>query len=100
MKNLISELKKDYDYIIIDSPPVLSVPDARLISTVSDINIYIVKWNKTSRAQVDQGLDMISSSGTKTIGLVLNQIDPNKTKTYGYTGSYGYDTYGSKYYES
>ena len=97
---LLTELREYYDYIIIDSPPVLSVPDARLISTVSDINIYIVKWNKTSRAQVDQGLDMISSIGTKTIGLVLNQIDPNKTKTYGYTGSYGYDTYGSKYYES
>ena len=97
---LLTELREYYDYIIIDSPPVLSVPDARLISTVSDINIYIVKWNKTTRAQVDQGLDMISSKGVKTIGLVLNQINSNKAKTYGYTGSYGCDTYGSKYYES
>ena len=97
---LLTELREYYDYIIIDSPPVLSVPDARLISTLSDINIYIVKWNKTTRAQVDQGLDMISSIGVKTIGLVLNQINSNKAKTYGYTGSYGYDTYGSKYYES
>ena len=97
---LLAELREYYDYILIDSPPVLSVPDARLISTHSDVNIYIVKWNKTTRAQVDQGLDMISSIGVKTIGLVLNQIGPNKTKTYGYTGSYGYDTYGSKYYES
>jgi polysaccharide biosynthesis transport protein len=97
---LLTELRKYYDYILIDSPPVLSVPDARLISTVSDTNIYIVKWNKTTHAQVEQGLDMISSIGTKTIGLVLNQIDSNKSKTYGYTGSYGYDTYGSKYYES
>jgi len=97
---LLTELREYYDYILIDSPPVLSVPDARLISTYSDANIYIVKWNKTTRAQVDQGLDMIASIGVKTIGLVLNQIGPNKTKTYGYTGSYGYDTYGSKYYES
>ncbi|MDC0565005.1 polysaccharide biosynthesis tyrosine autokinase [Amylibacter sp.] len=97
---LLTELREYYDYIIIDSPPVLSVPDARLISTISDISIYIVKWNKTTRAQVDQGLDMITSMGVKTIGLVLNQIDSNKAKTYGYTGSYGYDTYGSKYYES
>ncbi len=97
---LLTKLREYYDYIIIDSPPVLSVPDARLISTISDISIYIVKWNKTTHAQIDQGLDMISSIGVKTIGLVLNQIDPSKTKTYGYTGSYGYDTYGSKYYES
>ncbi|MDC1489121.1 polysaccharide biosynthesis tyrosine autokinase [Amylibacter sp.] len=97
---LLTELRENYDYILIDSPPILSVPDARLISAVSDINIYIVKWNKTTRAQVEQGLEMISSIGAKTIGLVLNQIDPNNTKAYGYTGSYGYDTYGSKYYES
>jgi Mrp family chromosome partitioning ATPase len=49
---------------------------------------------------VDQGLEMLSSIGVNTIGLVLNQIDPHKTKTYGYTGSYGYGAYGSKYYES
>jgi succinoglycan biosynthesis transport protein ExoP len=97
---LLTELREYYDYIIIDSPPVLSVPDARLISTISDISIYIVKWNKTTHAQVEQGIDMIASMGVKTIGLVLNQIDSNKAKTYGYTGSYGYDTYGSKYYES
>ena len=97
---LLTKLREYYDYIIIDSPPVLSVPDARLISTISDISIYIVKWNKTTHAQIDQGLDMITCMGVKTIGLVLNQIDSNKAKTYGYTGSYGYDTYGSKYYES
>ncbi|MDB9817379.1 polysaccharide biosynthesis tyrosine autokinase [Amylibacter sp.] len=97
---LLTELREYYDYIIIDSPPLLSVPDARLISMVSDITLYIVKWNKTTHAQVDQGLELISSIGVKTIGLVLNQIDSNKAKTYGYTGSYGYDTYGSKYYEN
>ena len=97
---LLTELREYYDYIIIDSPPVLAVPDARLIGAISDANIYVVEWNKTTVAQVDQGLDMLSSIGVNTIGLVLNQIDPYKTKTYGYTGSYGYGAYGSEYYES
>lgn len=97
---LITELREYYDYIIIDSPPVLAVPDARLISAISDANIYVVEWNKTTCAQVDQGLEMLSSIGVNTIGLVLNQIDPHNTKTYGYTGSYGYGAYGSEYYES
>jgi succinoglycan biosynthesis transport protein ExoP len=97
---LLTELREYYDYIIIDSPPVLAVPDARLIGAISDANIYVVEWNKTTCAQVDQGLEMLSSIGVNTIGLVLNQIDPHKTKTYGYTGSYGYGAYGSKYYES
>jgi capsular exopolysaccharide synthesis family protein len=97
---LLTELREHYDYIIIDSPPILAVPDARLIGNISDFNIYIVKWNKSTRAQVDQGLDMLSSIGVNTIGLVLNQIDTRKTKTYGYTGSYGSGAYGSEYYES
>ena len=97
---LLTELREYYDYILIDSPPVLAVPDARLIGAISDANIYVVEWNKTTCAQVDQGLDMLSSIGVNTIGLVLNQIDPHKTKTYGYTGSYGYGAYGSEYYES
>ena len=97
---LLTELREHYDYIIIDSPPILAVPDARLIGNISDVNIYIVKWNKSTRAQVDQGLDMLSSIGVNTIGLVLNQIDTRKTKTYGYTGSYGSGAYGSEYYET
>ena len=97
---LLTEFREHYDYIIIDSPPVLVVPDARLIGTISDANIYIVKWNKSTRAQVDQGLDMLSSIGVNTIGLVLNQIDTRKAKTYDYTGSYGYGEYGSEYYEN
>ena len=97
---LLTELREYYDYIIIDSPPVLAVPDARVIGAISDANIYVVEWNKTSSAQVDQGLEMLSSIGVNTIGLVLNQIDSRKTQTYGYTGSYGYGAYRSEYYES
>jgi Mrp family chromosome partitioning ATPase len=97
---LLTELREHYDYILIDTPPVLAVPDARLIGNISDANIYIVKWNKSTRGQVNQGLEMLSSIGVNTIGLVLNQIDTRNTKTYGYTGSYGYSAYGSEYYES
>jgi polysaccharide biosynthesis transport protein len=97
---LITELREDYDYILIDTPPVLAVPDARIIGALSDANIYIVEWNKTTRAQVDQGLDMLLSVGIKITGLVLNQIDPYKIKTYGYESQYGYEAYKSKYYEN
>ena len=97
---LLSELREHYDYILIDSPPVLSVPDARVIGANTDANIYIVEWNKTNRSQVIQGLEMLSSVGVKITGLVLNQIDPNKIKSYGYISPYGYTAYGSEYYES
>mgnify|MGYP001054941595 FL=1 len=98
--NLLTELRKEFDYILIDTSPVLSVPDARVIGAISDANIYIVEWNKTTRAQVHQGLEMLSSVGVGTTGLVLNQINTKKMKFYGYTAQYGYDAYGSEYYDS
>jgi len=97
---LLSELRDHYDYILIDTPPVLAVPDARIIGAKSDANIYIVEWNKTTRLQVDQGIDMFLSIGVNITGLVLNQIDPHKMKTYGTVSQYGYDIEGAEYYDN
>jgi len=97
---LLIELREHYDHILIDSPPVLAVSDARVIGAKTDANIYIVEWNKTTRAQVEQGLDMLSSIGVVTTGIVLNQIDLDKIRTFGQTNQYGYDSYGSEYYEN
>lgn len=97
---LIAELRENYDYILIDTPPVLVVPDARVIAGNIDANIYIVEWNKTTRAQVDQGLKMLSSVSVNSTGLILNQVNTQKVKTYGYANQYGYGLYGSKYYQT
>ena len=96
---LLTDLREHYDFILIDTPPVLAVPDARVIGANCDANIYIVEWNKTTREQVDQGLEMLSSVGVETNGLVLNQIDKRKMKSYGYVREYGYGLDGSEYYE-
>jgi len=96
----LTELRDHYDYILLDSPPVLAVPDARLLGANADANIYIVEWNKTTRAQLNQGLEMFSSVGVNITGLVLNQVNAKKLKTFGYISSYGYNAYGSEYYDS
>lgn len=97
---LLTDVKDYYDYVIIDTPPVLAVPDARLIGAKSDATIFIVHWDKTGRAQIDQGLEMLSSVGVKAIGLVMNQVDARKNKSYGYEGQYDYHSYGAEYYEN
>ena len=97
---LLTDVKDYYDYVIIDTPPVLAVPDARLIGEKSDATIFIVQWDKTGRAQIDQGLEMLSSVGVKAIGLVMNQVDARKNKSYGYEGQYDYHSYGAEYYEN
>jgi len=96
----LREMRERYDLVVIDTPPVLVVPDARVIGPFVDAIIYSVEWNKTSKMQLRQGLAMFESVGLKVTGLVLNQISPKGMKRYGY-GNYGsYGHYAKGYYES
>lgn len=94
--NLLADLRKAYDYIIIDTAPVLAVPDARIIGTHVDAIVYTVLWDKTTKAQVRDGLAMFASVGLNVTGLVLGNVDAKQMKKYGYYGSYNY----SGYYEN
>ncbi|WP_299734059.1 polysaccharide biosynthesis tyrosine autokinase [uncultured Tateyamaria sp.] len=98
-KDLIRQVREVYDVVIIDTPPVLVVPDARIIAEQVDAIIFTVQWDKTSRPQVEEALRMFHNSGQRVTGLVLSQISVRGMKRYGYGGQYGaYAGYGSKYY--
>lgn len=103
-RNLIEELRDQFDTIIIDTPPVLVVPDARLIAEVSDAVLFTVKWDVTSKVQVAEAMRMFHSSGQRITGFVLSQINARRMRSYGYGGSYGaygaYGSYGSRYYDN
>lgn len=98
-KTLIDTARESYDAVIIDTPPVLVVPDARIIAEQADAVIFTVRWDKTGKAQVEESMRLFHNSGQRISGLVLSQISPRGMKRYGYGGQYGaYSTYGSKYY--
>lgn len=97
----LDNARKTYDAIIIDTPPVLVVPDARVIGQSVDAILYTVKWDSTTRTQVREGLRMFETVNLKVTGLVLGQIDAKGMKRYGYGGEYGaYGAYGAKYYHN
>jgi capsular exopolysaccharide synthesis family protein len=88
-----------YDMIIVDTPPVLVVPDARVLAQHADALLFTVHWDKTTKTQLRDALRMFETVGVSVSGLVLNQIDPKGMKNYGYGDSYGaYGSYGAKYY--
>ena len=91
----LDDLRKKYDYVIIDTPPVLAVPDARVIGQSVDSILYTVKWDSTTRRQVSEGLKSLRSVGAAVTGLVLAQINERGMKRYGYGDSYG--AYGDYY---
>lgn len=100
-RRLIAAAREAYDYVIIDSPPVLVVPDARVIAQHVDALLYSVKWDSTMRSQVVEGLKQFRSVNIDVAGLVLSQIDAKGMQRYGHGGKYGaYGRYGQEYYEA
>jgi tyrosine-protein kinase Etk/Wzc len=89
--DLITKLKKEFDFIIIDSAPVGLVADALIIEQFVDINLYVVRQNYTLKQSVDN-LNKLSNTGKlKRSYVVVNDIQISKGGYYGYGyGGYGY----------
>ncbi|MDH5542616.1 MAG: polysaccharide biosynthesis tyrosine autokinase [Nitrospinota bacterium] len=98
MKELVAKLREIYDIVILDTPPVLVVSDALVLSKLVDKTMYVVKWGKTRREAVNKGIKVISSTieDENTLGIVLTQVNLKKYPLYDY-GSHGY--YNPKIYE-
>lgn len=97
-RHLLKDARTKYDYIIIDTPPVNIVPDARVIGQSVDAVIYTVKWDSTTHRSVQDGLRALENVNVRVAGLVLSQINMRGMKRYGYGDTYG--SYGSGYYDN
>jgi capsular exopolysaccharide synthesis family protein len=100
MENIIATLKEQYDYILLDSPPVMAVADARVIGQLADKTLFVVRWNKTPRKVARAALDLVFKSGADIAGIVLQQVDVKRYGRLGHGGSGYYYHYGryAQYY--
>lgn len=86
---LFSQLREQYDYIIIDSSPIGVVSDTIYLASQSDVSLLVVRPGKTIKDSFESSLNEIRGSGKKDIGLVINDIKSDN-KHYGYGERYGY----------
>ncbi|CAN2214214.1 Exopolysaccharide synthesis protein [Candidatus Nanopelagicaceae bacterium] len=94
---LIALLRKSYDYVIVDCPPLLPVADAAIISTRVDGVIILVHAGKTRKNELLGARAAIESVGASILGVVLNKI-PENVRGYKYGYTYGYSKqYGNSY---
>ncbi len=97
---ILAEMRESYDHIVIDTPPVLAVPDARVIAPMADTVLFVVNWDRTPRGLVEDALKMLRTVNVAVSGLVLSQIDPRGMRRYGYGHQYGgYARRMRRYYE-
>ena len=95
MSILLATLRKNYDYVILDLPPMGPVVDGQAIAPQLDAAILIVEWGKTPRQSVKTLLNSQQTLFHKCAGVVLNKVDAETIHRYDYDGSnyYGYGKY-------
>lgn len=89
MRDLIRGLEPQFDHIIIDTPPVLSVTDAALLSALADSTLLVIRAGMTSRAALRRVHDVLSHVDARIMGVVLNAADLNEPDMYYYGSRYG-----------
>jgi polysaccharide biosynthesis transport protein len=101
MRRLLKDVASRYDLVIIDSPPVLSVSDARVLSQMADKTVFLVHWGSTRRHDVMMGVKQLVEAGADMAGLVLSRVNVRKHARYSYRDSgYYYDDKYTKYYSN
>lgn len=92
MIKMMDELSEKYDYILIDSPPVISVSDALYISKFTDAVLFVINQSETKRSLVKESVSLLKLNDVNIIGSIITKVDLNKNRYgYGYGYSYGYN---------
>ncbi len=84
MGNLINTLRHQYDLVIIDTPACMSVSDTLSVARFSELLLYAVAWNRTTRQTVHNGISQFEKFKNTQIATVLTNIDLKKHVEYGY----------------
>lgn len=95
-ENLIATLRRYYDYVIVDCPPLGLVIDAAIIAQKCDATVVVAEAGEVKRKAVLKVIDQLQHTGTPFLGIILNKFDV-KLEKYGGYSSYGtYGEYGKK----
>ena len=98
MEQLLARLRQGFDHVIIDSPPILPITDATILSSLVDGVIMVVESDATSRAALHRACRVMEHSGGKILGTVFNKVDARRDGYYGYRYYHGYYSYQYKAY--
>ena len=93
IKKFLDVLKLEYDYVIVDSPPVQPVSDTLILTQSSDYNLFVIRSEETRTASFMSSIKKIQNVGAKINGIIINDLDTSKDSYYSYYYSYSPDYY-------
>jgi succinoglycan biosynthesis transport protein ExoP len=98
--DLLNQLREEYEIILIDTPPMLQIPDARVMGRLVDGVILVVRAGKTTREAAFASRQRFAEDGTEILGTILNQWNPKSSPNgyYGYSNGYyrNYKSYANQ----
>ncbi len=92
MKELLNKWKKEYDIVLLDSPPLMTVSDSRILASEVEETLLVASYGETNRHIIAQTSELLEQLSIEALGYILNKVDIHKE--YGYYGYY----YGYYYY--
>ena len=96
IKKFFDVLKMEYDYVIIDSPPVQPVSDTLILAQAADYKLFVIRSEETRTASFMSSIKKIQNVGSKINGIVINDLDTSKDSYYSYYYNYTADYYYNK----
>jgi succinoglycan biosynthesis transport protein ExoP len=90
MRNILGDVRKDFQQIIIDLPPLGAVSDARAVSPMIDAYIVVANWGHTRFEVLEEAIANLGIAADKIVGVILNKVD--------FTALYNMDAYSHSYY--
>jgi capsular exopolysaccharide synthesis family protein len=96
MEDLLAELRLRYDFIFIDTPPVMTVTDASVMSRLADATILVVRYGEARRHVIMRSIELLQRSGANLLGVVLNIVDFRSPEYSEYYGRKYHDYYAER----
>jgi tyrosine-protein kinase Etk/Wzc len=93
---LLKEAERAYDFIIIDTPPVLAVTDAVLVAQLAGTSLLVARYGLSTASQIEASKRRLAQNGVLLKGTILNGVKRKASSTAYETGAYGYYSYSQK----
>lgn len=93
MKELVEDVRKRYDFVFFDSPPIMGVSDASILTSMMDMTLLVIQYRKYPQAMTIRARQMIDKVGGNLLGVVMNNISISQDAYYYYYGGYHYSHY-------